>query len=97
MLDPHQIWTSGDQWPYPNARVSLAHAPVKLLRVSKTLKEIEEELQRKEAAGKEGEVCLLIPQGQILLLSTSGPGTRDRVDGPLICQISPRATQNTKN
>jgi hypothetical protein len=57
-----------DCWiPWPVALpqwVSQAHAPVKLLLVSR--REMEEELQRKVAAGQEGEVYLLIPQRQLL-------------------------------
>ncbi len=44
--------------------VSRAHAPVKLLQVSR--REMEEEMLRKEAEGKEGEVSLLIHQKQLL-------------------------------
>ncbi len=48
-------------------RVSHAHAPVKLLQVSRT--EMEEELQRKEAVRKEGDVYLLIPQKELFQLN----------------------------
>ncbi len=43
---------------------------------------MEEEMQRKEAEGKEGEVYLLIPQKQLLRLNTSGPGDQGQGGSP---------------
>ncbi len=48
--------------------VSKAHAPVKLLQVSR--REMEEEMQRREAEGKGGEVYLLMPERDLLQLKT---------------------------
>jgi hypothetical protein len=39
---------------------------------------MEEELERKEVAWKEGELYLLIPQRQPLQLNTSGPGDQGK-------------------
>jgi hypothetical protein len=46
-------------------------APVKLLSVSR--REMEEDMLKREAEGKEGEAYLLLPQRDLLRLKTSGP------------------------
>ncbi len=51
-MGANPAWATG-----PTKVVNHAHAPVKLLCMSRG--EMEEELQRKEAVGKEGEVYLL--------------------------------------
>ncbi len=44
--------------------MSRAHAPVKLLLVSR--RKMEEDMLKREAEGKEGEVYLLLPQRDLL-------------------------------
>jgi len=51
--------------------VSRAHAPVKLLLVSR--REMMDDIRGQEATGKGGEVYLLLPQRQLLHLGTQGP------------------------
>ena len=51
--------------------VSRAHAPVKLLRIS--MREMKEDMRKREAEGKGGEVYLLLPQRDLLKLKTPGP------------------------
>ncbi len=51
--------------------VSKAHAPVKLLRV--LMREMTEDMRKREAEGKGGEVYLLLPQRDLLKLKTPGP------------------------
>ncbi len=54
--------------------VSRAHAPVKLLLVS--MREMKEDMRKREAEGKGGEVYLLLPQRDLLKLKT--PGLEDQ-------------------
>ena len=60
--------------------VSRAHAPVKLLLVSR--REMEEDMLKREAQGKEGEVYLLQFQRDLLKLKTSGPEDKGQKGSP---------------
>ena len=60
--------------------VSRAHAPVKLLRIS--MREMKEDMRKREAEGKGGEVYLLLPQRDLLKLKTPCPGDQGQKGSP---------------
>ncbi len=60
--------------------VSRAHAPVKLLRVSR--REMMEDMKEQEAIERGGKVYLLLPQRQLLLLNAPGPEDQETKELP---------------